>query len=1808
MNWSWLLLNSVPSVYLGRYFAAAILGTLLLAIGLTPTTRVSGQAPIVVESQVAASSDDAHDDDAAFWPGFSSTATSTYAGRPGTGNPMTAGYRFTGLAIPENSTITEAYVEFTQSAWGYIIPTDLTFEDSAAPATFSSADSPRDRTTTAYSQSWSWPRATPDSVIQTPSLVAGVQELLDNHGAIDSLVLLEIGDLSAPTGQYHNWISFDGDPAAAAKIHIEYVSGVDVSPPDISDGSPSGTLPPGTIGVTLSVTTDEDATCRWDDVAGVAFASMANTFATTGGTAHSTPITGLSDGETRTHYVRCEDGEGNANTDDFVVTYTIAVPDLVDPVTSNPLPTGVLPAGTTSTTISVETDEAATCRYGTTPGVEYSLIANTFDTTGGVVHSALFGGLTDDTAYTIYVRCEDLSGNAQSSDTLISFSVAPDLVPPVINNPAPTGVLPSGTTSTTLSVDTDETASCGFSLTPGTAFAAMTLFGVTGGTSHSTVVGPLVDDTAYSYFVRCEDAVGNANSSDFSIDFSVAPPGPIVVESQIASSSDDAHDDLADFWPGFSSTATFVYAGRAGNNDPTTGGYRFTGLAIPELAVITSAYVEFTQSGYGHEIPTILSFEDSAAPDTFTGGDSPSGRTSTAFTLNWTWERTNPGDTHQTPSLIAGIQELVDTYGAVDSVVLLETGDLTSPANQYHTWISYDSDPLLAAKIRIEYVSGVDIKAPVISNGSPAGTLPPGTTSTTVSVETDEDATCRWDPSAGVAFASMSEAFDTTGGTAHSTLIAGLTDGATSTHFIRCEDIEGNANQADFIVTFDIAVPDEVEPITSNPLPTGVLPAGTTATTISVDTDEIATCRYGLVPGVDYDLIPNTFDVTGGTAHSSSFGPLTNDTSYTIYVRCQDLSGNSQSDDTTILFGVAADTVPPVLSNGGPTGILPAGTTSASLTVDTNEAATCAYSETPGTLFAAMTPFDTTGVTSHSTSVGPLVDDSVNTYYIRCEDAAGNENLSDFVVTFAIAQPGPVTTTGQVSASSDDAHHDPDGWPFYSHTTSTTFAGRPGGGVAVTGGYRFTGLDIPAGSTVTEAYIEFTQSGYGFFTRTELAFEDSADPVTFSATDTPNDRWASRGAFSLLWDFPRQSPGDTIQTPSLVDGIQELVDNHGDISAVVLLEDGTPTSPGEHHSWTAYDSSPAAAARLHVEYVLIEGFDPDAPWRFNAQPLEQDFAFDVGGVTVSLDTDEPATCRYSLVRNTPFDSMTGLMLGAGTTSHSAAISPVTPGEIHHVYVRCQDESLNTNLNDFEIDFRILTEAETIERQGKPWQLEFTIPPTGAEQGATLPTIQVSVFDYFGVFVSDAAIPITIQLANNDASAALTGTTTVTSAAGIAEFIDLSVSGAGDYTFVASGPINLLGNWNDGDDSQRIGTVYAEGDTAYIAGVAALGGLNAIDISDPTTPTLLANYGLGSIEPHEGNLVPDGIACISGNNATGANLVDFTDPANPLLLSVTGAAEGGVDTVHNIYCDEQYMYVVPNVGPSVPVFDITDPENPVLVNTIVSPAGNQVHDVTVDNGFLYMYEITGAGNTVVFDISNGPENADHVGNFFTGLATHSGQFSADHELMVVNRETLVFPSGADARIYDNSDPENPQLLSIINPLDLGLGDYWPHESAIRDNVIFIAWRPEGLIMLEISDPSDPVMIGQYDTSTLDSPTFGAYEVFAELGHDRILMTDSQTGLHIFDVTPLPTRSASFTVTESAPLAAITGESSEGTGLSGGVASLTAWDVAGVGTMLIGSLLVSWRLHNPLRPRRTPGRTTAWVALTGAPRDGRRSPWG
>jgi hypothetical protein len=99
-----------------------------------------------------------------------------------------------------------------------------------------------------------------------------------------------------------------------------------------------------------------------------------------------------------------------------------------------------------------------------------------------------------------------------------------------------------------------------------------------------------------------------------------------------------------------------------------------------------------------------------------------------------------------------------------------------------------------------------DTTPPTLSNGSPSGTLAKGTTSATVGVTTDENATCKYSTTAGTAYASMTDEFTTTTGTTtHSFSATGLIDGGSYAYYVRCADEALNPTVSDYAISFSIS-------------------------------------------------------------------------------------------------------------------------------------------------------------------------------------------------------------------------------------------------------------------------------------------------------------------------------------------------------------------------------------------------------------------------------------------------------------------------------------------------------------------------------------------------------------------------------------------------------------------------------------------------------------------------------------------------------------------------------------------------------------------------------------------------------------------------------------------------------------------------------------------------------------------------------------------------------------------------------------------------------------------------------------------
>jgi hypothetical protein len=208
----------------------------------------------------------------------------------------------------------------------------------------------------------------------------------------------------------------------------------DTTPPAISGPEPSGSV--GAAAVTLAVTTDERANCKYD-IADTDYDSLENKMdRSTNAKSHYKKITLASPG-TYTYYVRCQDASGNQDPASVQISFTYAPPQVPGPVVS-----GLSPSGTvyqSAVALAATTDKAATCRYSATDQ-SYDSMDGQFVTADGQQQQATVN-LKDYGSYTYYVRCADSSGNPDSASQAISFEykdpnpqpdeAAPDAAVPV---------------------------------------------------------------------------------------------------------------------------------------------------------------------------------------------------------------------------------------------------------------------------------------------------------------------------------------------------------------------------------------------------------------------------------------------------------------------------------------------------------------------------------------------------------------------------------------------------------------------------------------------------------------------------------------------------------------------------------------------------------------------------------------------------------------------------------------------------------------------------------------------------------------------------------------------------------------------------------------------------------------------------------------------------------------------------------------------------------------------------------------------------------------------------------------------------------------------------------------------------------------------------------------------------------------------------------------------------------------------------------------------------------------------------------
>lgn len=315
-------------------------------------------------------------------------------------------------------------------------------------------------------------------------------------------------------------------------------------------------------------------------------------------------------------------------------------------------------------------------------------------------------------------------------------------------------------------------------------------------------------------------------------------------------------------------------------------------------------------------------------------------------------------------------------------------------------------------------------------------------------------------------------------------------------------------------------------------------------------------------------------------------------------------------------------------------------------------------------------------------------------------------------------------------------------------------------------------------------------------------------------------------------------------------------------------------------------------------------------------------------------------------------------------------------------------------------------------------------------------------------------------------------------------------------------VQLLGSFTPGEMSSG---VWGYRDPVSGSELALLLTMNGTYVLDCTTGTPVQRaYFVGPNSGWREAKTYGPYAYVVTEGGGGMQVIDLTNPASPQLVG-TYSVPGWANT-HTIAVDQgtgKLYCCGTNLG--MLVFDVA--ANPTQPPQVTSFTSFYVHDAHIQDGYAHLCDIFGH-RYYIADVSNLPAitvlgSAAAPGRRFF----HNIWATRDNNYSVGTSEA----AGGPMSVWDIRIKSLPILIAQIHPAPATAAIHLVME---RDRVVHIAYYTEGYIGIDISVPTQPVVVGNYDTYAGPSSGFnGAWGVFPHLPSGIVYISDIQTGLYV-----------------------------------------------------------------------------------------------
>ena len=241
---------------------------------------------------------------------------------------------------------------------------------------------------------------------------------------------------------------------------------------------------------------------------------------------------------------------------------------------------------------------------------------------------------------------------------------------------------------------------------------------------------------------------------------------------------------------------------------------------------------------------------------------------------------------------------------------------------------------------------------------------------------------------------------------------------------------------------------------------------------------------------------------------------------------------------------------------------------------------------------------------------------------------------------------------------------------------------------------------------------------------------------------------------------------------------------------------------------------------------------------------------------------------------------------------------------------------------------------------------------------------------------------------------------------------------------------------------------------------------------------------------------------------GLMIIDMS-PLPSLPTYVRSYTSGGQITSHNLSIDtaKGYAYVLRSNYDGFRPLDLSNPEFPQERPSVFVP---DIHDVFARNDTVWVAEAN-SGTWSAWNMANknSPQLIVRVNVPNPGYV-HNIWPSEDGTLLATTEETPF----KTVKLWDVSDYGNVQLVGeYLGPNGLA------HNAHFEGDYLYLSHYESGVIVLDVSDPSNPFPVSQYDTwLTSDNPEFnGCWGIYPHTNSGKVYSSNLYGRLYVLDTT-------------------------------------------------------------------------------------------